>query len=100
MAKIKSEISIIIPTKNEEDFLPLLLKSIKKQTYSNYEIIVADAGSSDNTKEIAKKSGCKLVKGGYPDEGRNKGAEKASKKSNIFIFMDSDIILPSKNFIK
>jgi glycosyltransferase involved in cell wall biosynthesis len=93
-------LSIIIPVKNEEKFLPLLLKSLKKQTNNDFEILVADANSEDNTVKIAKKNGCRVVKGGYPDEGRNRGAEKSSKKNDILIFMDADIILPSKSFIQ
>lgn len=57
-------ISIIIPTWNEENYLPKLLECIKKQTYRDYEVIVADANSTDNTKAIAKKYDCKIVKGG------------------------------------
>ena len=45
-------ISIVIPTLNEEKYLPKLLVSIKKQHYKDYEIIVADAGSKDNTRKI------------------------------------------------
>jgi glycosyltransferase involved in cell wall biosynthesis len=94
------QLSIIIPTKNEENYLPLLLKSLKKQTNNNFEILVADANSKDNTIRIAKKSGCKVVKGGYPDEGRNRGAEKASKKSKILIFLDADTDFKSKKFLE
>ena len=38
-------ISIIIPSLNEEKYLPLLLDSIKKQNFKDCEIILADAGS-------------------------------------------------------
>ena len=51
-------ISIIIPTYNEEEYLPVLLDSIKKQSYTDYEIIVADANSTDRTREIAEEYGC------------------------------------------
>ena len=57
-------ISIIIPTWNEEECLPKLLECIKKQSYKDYEIIVADANSKDKTVTIAKKHGCKIVKSG------------------------------------
>ena len=49
-------ISIVIPTLNEEKYLSKLLKSIKNQTFKDYEIIVSDNNSKDNTKKIAKKS--------------------------------------------
>lgn len=85
-------ISIIIPTLNEEDFLPGLLESIKKQSFGDYEIIIADAGSKDATLEIAKKYGCTVVPGGLPGPGRNIGAKTA--KGNILFFLDSDTLLP------
>ena len=85
-------LSIIIPTLNEEKYLPPLLDSIKKQDYKDYEVIVADAGSKDKTVEIAKKYGCKVVKGGLLPAGRNRGAE--ASKGDLLLFLDSDIILP------
>ena len=51
-------LSIVIPTYNEEEYLPKLLESIKMQSYSDYEIIVADANSNDKTREIAEECGC------------------------------------------
>ena len=89
-------LSIIIPTLNEEKYLPLLLESIRKQGFSDYEVIIADAGSKDKTIEIAKKYGCKIVPGGLPAKGRNEGAKIA--KGNLFLFLDADMILPSNFF--
>lgn len=90
-------LSIIIPTLNEEKYLPLLLEVIKKQSFNNYEIIVADAGSEDKTVEIAKNFGCKVIKGGLPAKGRNQGAKIA--KGDIFLFLDADtVFLPSHFF--
>lgn len=85
-------LSIIIPTLNEEKYLPLLLDSIKKQDFTDYEVIVADAGSKDKTVDIAKSYGCLVVKGGLLPVGRNKGAKAA--KGNIFLFLDADVVLP------
>lgn len=90
-------ISIIIPTLNEKNYLPLLLESVKNQTLQDYEVIVADAGSKDGTREIAKKWGCKVIKGGMPAVGRNRGARIA--KGDILFFMDSDVVLP-KEFLE
>ena len=85
-------ISIIIPTLNEERNLPLLLESLRNQTYRDFEVIIADANSKDKTREIAKEWGCKIIDGGLPGVGRNRGAEAA--KGEILIFLDSDVVLP------
>ena len=91
-------LSIIIPTLNEEKYLPKLLRSLQDQDFEGeYEVIVADAGSSDKTREIAKSFGCKITEGGLPAKGRNQGAKVA--KGNLFLFVDADVILP-KNFLK
>ncbi|MEK6892042.1 MAG: glycosyltransferase [Nanoarchaeota archaeon] len=87
-------LSIVIPALNEEKYLPRLLDSIKKQTYKNYEIVIADADSKDNTRKIAKKYGCKVIKGGIPAVGRNNGAKAA--KGDILLFMDADAIIGEK----
>ena len=84
-------ISIIIPTYNEEDYLPVLLDSIKEQSFTDYEIIVADANSTDRTREIAEEYGCIIVDGGLPAVGRNNGAKVA--KGEYLLFLDSDLQL-------
>lgn len=84
-------ISIIIPTYNEENYLPQLLKSIKDQDFSDYEVIVADAESTDRTREIAESYGCNVVKGGSPAVGRNNGAKAAN--GEYLLFLDADVIL-------
>lgn len=84
-------LSIIIPTLNEEKYLPQLLKSIKKQNYKDYEIIVADNNSTDKTIGVAKQYGCKITKGGLPGTGRNEGAKIA--QGELFLFLDADVVL-------
>ncbi len=90
-------ISIIIPTLNEEKYLPKLLQSIKEQDFvGDLEVIVADAGSKDRTKKIARKFGCQIVKGGLPAKARNEGAKIA--RGELLLFSDADVILP-KDFL-
>ncbi|MBU0614307.1 glycosyltransferase [Patescibacteria group bacterium] len=85
------KLSVIIPTKNEEQNLPELLNSIKKQTFKPFEIIVADADSDDDTARIAMENGAKVVKGGMPGVGRNNGAAIAT--GDLFLFLDADVEL-------
>lgn len=90
-------VSIIIPTYNEEKLLPKLLRSIKKQTYRNKEVIVADANSKDKTKQLAEKLGAKVIEGGEVARGRNNGAKKA--KGDILLFLDADVVLKDASFL-
>ncbi len=93
------ELSIIIPTLEEEKYLPFLINSIKKQNFTKeYEIIVADGGSKDKTVEIAKSQGCKIIKGGLPARGRNEGAKVAS--GGLLLFLDADTIVPENSLEK
>ncbi len=92
-------ISIIIPTLNEEHYLPRLLNSIKKQNFSDYEIIVSDAGSSDKTLIIAQQFQVKTVVDStikHPSAQRNTGAKIA--KGDVILFFDADSELPD-NFL-
>jgi glycosyltransferase involved in cell wall biosynthesis len=90
-------ISIIIPTFNEEKYLPRLLSSIRAQTYRKYEIIVVDGNSKDATQNIARKYGCRLYtepknKKGHPGKARNIGAKHA--RGDMLMFLDSDVVIP------
>lgn len=88
-------VSVVIPTRNSEEFLENCLESIQKQTYKNIEIIVVDNNSTDKTKEIAAKY-TKLVfnKGPERSAQRNFGASKS--KGDYLLFIDSDMELSKK----
>lgn len=91
-------LTIVIPTKDEEASLPRLLESIRKQTVQPSEIIVADAGSTDRTREIAESFGCRVVQGGMPGAGRNRGAEAAT--TDLLLFLDADVELRDPEFLE
>jgi glycosyltransferase involved in cell wall biosynthesis len=93
-----STLSIVIPTKNEEDYLPFLLDSIKAQTVQPKEVIVADAKSTDHTREIAKRAGAIVVDGGMPGPGRNRGAKAAT--GELILFLDADVVLQDPEFLQ
>lgn len=97
-------ISIIIPVKNAQQTIKNTLDSIKNQTAKNYEIIICDDNSTDNTLKIIKKHEIKekiiLIKNqetkgiGY---SRNKAIQKSN--GNYTLFLDADDKL-DKNTIK
>jgi glycosyltransferase involved in cell wall biosynthesis len=83
--------SIVIPAHNEERFIADCLKSLKAQNFhGNFEIIVVDNNSSDNTALLAKKDGVKVVF--EPKKGvcaaRQTGTEAAN--GSIIISTDAD----------
>ena len=91
-------LSVVIPTKNEEFWLPKLLASIKAQTMQPYEVIIADAQSHDLTREVALRYGAKVVDGGGVAKGRNNGAQKA--KGDFIFFLDADVVLKDEKFFE
>ncbi|MCF6208976.1 MAG: glycosyltransferase, partial [Ghiorsea sp.] len=56
-----SKVSVIIPTYNYAAYIGKAVDSVLAQTYPDIEIIVADDGSTDNTKDVLQKYDDKLV---------------------------------------
>ena len=54
MTELKPQISICIPTYNGEKFIARTIQSVLDQTFSNFEVIVSDDGSTDKTLEIVR----------------------------------------------
>jgi len=86
--------SVVIPAYNEEKYIYETLKALRNQTFQDFEVIVKDGDSKDQTVEIAKKFADKVVC--VPDrsaaDARNQGARYA--KGDILVFMDADTFLP------
>lgn len=89
-------VSVIIPAYNEEKYLPKTLKALQNQLHPNfdYEIIVADAQSTDKTAEIASQFGAKVlsVPKINPAFARHKGVEAAG--GEIIACVDADTPVP------
>jgi len=88
-------LSIIIPTLNAAKVLETCLKSIKKQTFKDYEILIIDGGSTDNTKIIAKKYRCKVIKNPLKTAEAAKALGLKMASGKYIALIDSDNILPS-----
>lgn len=85
-------VSIIITTKNSEQFILDCIKSIKNQSYKNIEIILVDNYSEDNTLSLAKDEGVRVfLKGPERSAQRNYGAEMASGEIVGFLDVDMEI---------
>lgn len=98
MQKAQPTVSVVIPAKNEERYLPILLKGLEKQTLKPVQIILADAQSTDKTRDIGRQHGCTIVDGGMPGPGRNAGAKVAT--GDILLFLDADVQIDNKYFIE
>lgn len=97
-------VSIIMPAYNCEDYIGEAIKSVLAQTYQNWELIVADDCSKDNTKNIVKifEQDDNRIKpiyldtnGGKPSITKNRALEKVSGKYIAFLDSD-DLWLPEK----
>ena len=91
------KISVIIPTYNRANLLPRAIKSVLNQTFKDFELIIVDDCSTDNTKEIIKgfqkqDSRIKLIilekNSGAPAHPKNIGIKEA--KGKFVAFLDSD----------
>lgn len=91
------DISIIIPAWNAARFLPATLESIRAQTFADWECIIVDDGSRDDTAAVAQSFAeaddrFRVIrqKNGGASSARNRGWAESDPQSGYIIFMDSD----------
>lgn len=89
------KISVIVPVYNVEKYIGTCLESLRKQSYKNYEVIVVDDGSTDNTAEICENVAQKdkrfricYKKNGGVSSARNYGLNNVT--GEYICFVDSD----------
>ncbi len=88
-------ISVIIPTLNEGKVISRCMKSLSRQTFKDFEIVVVDSGSTDGTLEIIKKYKGRVIyepRRGVP-LARNRGVRES--KGDIVVHTDGDSAYPS-----
>lgn len=85
-------VSVVIPTYNRADLLPMAIESVLSQTYERLEILVVDDGSTDDTKEVVRSYADRVhyIAGGHrgPSAARNLGMRAAT--GDYLCFLDSD----------
>ena len=90
-------ISVIIPNYNDAETLPLCLEAVLSSECSNFEVIVVDDKSTDNSVEIINKYNVRLLMHNENQgqaAARNTGAKQA--KGEILLFTDGDVCLKKK----
>src|SRR6202790_2056716 len=100
-----SELTIVIPARNEANLIPRLLTSLTNQDYSKMSstgVLVADATSTDGTPEIVMsfrdRLNVSVIHGGMPSVGRNQGAAQAD--TPYVLFLDAGIELAARSLIR
>ncbi|WP_049946208.1 CDP-glycerol glycerophosphotransferase family protein [Butyrivibrio sp. WCD2001] len=91
----KTEVTVVVPSYNTDDFIDQCLDSITNQTFKDIEVIVVDDGSTDSTvkkinKHIKKDKRIRLIEQEHSNAGeaRNKGLREA--KGKYIVFWDAD----------
>lgn len=89
-------ISIIVPVYNAEQYLGDCIKSVLKQTYTHFELILVEDGSTDNSREICRRVGMDDIRISLVRQERNQGVSRArnagieAAKGKYLFFLDSD----------
>lgn len=93
------DVSVIIPAYNVEKYIGELLDSLYNQTYKEFELIVIDDGSTDNTNQILQQYKEEKLKDMIIYKQENKGQSSARNKGislstgNYLMFIDSDDLI-------
>ena len=99
---MKPKLSVVVPSYNHQDYISETLKSLEKQTFQDFEIIVVDDGSTDRTVEIVKSFPSRARIFTQENQGvvaaRNRGVSLA--KGEYICFVDSDDVVLSDRFAR
>ena len=94
----RNKVSVIIPARNEEEYIERCIKSIQNQDFGNYEIIVVDNGSTDNTKLIAESLGAKVVFESIAGLPRARETGRKEAQGEYLVYLDADMVIP-RNYL-
>lgn len=96
------KVTVVIPTLNAGSVLEKCLESIEAQHYpkEKVEIVISDGGSTDNTKDLARKYRAKLIKNELKTGEAGKAVGVRAATGEIIALIDSDNILPDDKWLK
>lgn len=98
--KLRDKITIVIPCKNEENYIHNLLEGLRKQKISDTRIIIADC-STDNTRNVIKENShllnVEIIQGGPVSTAKNNGAKLVT--TPYILFIDADVRFFNDNVI-
>ena len=90
--KLSDKITIVVPCKNEENYIQHLLDSLRKQNIGNTRIIIADC-STDNTRQVIQDNSLglnvEIIEGGPVSIAKNNGARLVT--TPYILFIDADV---------
>ena len=90
--KLSDKITIVVPCKNEENYIHHLLDSLRKQNIGNTRIIIADC-STDNTRQVIQDNSLglnvEIIEGGPVSVAKNNGARLVT--TPYILFIDADV---------
>lgn len=93
-------VSFIIPTLNSAKTLGACLSAIRAQSYTDYEIVLADGGSTDSTRDIARQFEVDtLCENPLKTGEAGKSAAISAARGELLALVDSDNILPSPDWL-
>jgi len=88
------KISVVIPAYNEEKYLTVALDSFKNQTFKDFELIIADGGSTDRTEKITQKYNAKFITVKNSNVVRARDAGLKAARGEILVGADADTFYP------
>jgi len=96
------EVSVIVPVFNGGRFLELSLDALFNSDHPNFEVIVVDDGSTDDSAEISRRKGATLIGSDRRQSGPAAARNLAAKKANgeILLFVDADVVVKSDTISK
>lgn len=91
-----SLISIITPTYNRAELISRMIRSVIRQDYTNWELVIMDDGSTDNTDKVVNSFNDNRIKYYYTKNSgagdkRNQGVENSSGGNIIFLDSDDEV---------